>query len=85
MTFEMNKKRWIAVAIVAVCVIGALGLVKLYPFWVTLSCLGATVLGFIAGYLCKNPEIITKVEEVIKEVPVTKAVSSKKKPTSKVA
>lgn len=60
---RMNTKRWISVAIAAVGVVGALLLIKLFPFWVTLACLGCLVLGAVAGYMFKN-----SVEEVIELV-----------------
>lgn len=50
----MNTKRWIALAIVAVVVVGSLGLIKLFPFWATLACLVSMVAGFAAGYLFKK-------------------------------
>lgn len=56
----MTTKRWISLAIVAVVVVGALALIKLFPFWVTLACLVSLAGGFLAGYLAK-----TSVEEVI--------------------
>lgn len=59
----MTVKRWISLAIVAVVVIGALALIKLFPFWVTIACLVSLVGGFVAGYLAKNT-----VEEVIELV-----------------
>ena len=68
----MNTKRWIALAIVAVVVVGSLGLIKLFPFWATLACLVSVVAGFAAGYLFKRDIIkeVEKVVEVVKEVPV---------------
>lgn len=66
----MTKERWIAVAIIALVVLGSLALIKIFPFWVTLACLFSITAGFIAGYMYKKPEIITKIQEVIKEVPV---------------
>ena len=60
----MNTKRWIAVAIVAAVVVGSLGLIKLFPFWVTLACLVSVVAGFAAGYLFKK-DIIKEVEKVV--------------------
>lgn len=56
----MTTKRWISLAIVAAVVVGALALIKLFPFWATLACLVSLVGGFAAGYLAKN-----SVEEVI--------------------
>ena len=68
----MNTKRWISLAIVAVVVVGSLGLIKLFPFWATLACLVSVVAGFAAGYLFKKDIIkeVEKVVEVVKEVPV---------------
>lgn len=68
----MNTKRWIALAIVAVVVVGSLGLIKLFPFWATLACLVSVVAGFAAGYIFKKDIIkeVEKVVEVVKEVPV---------------
>lgn len=66
----MNTKRWIALAIVAVVVVGSLGLIKLFPFWATLACLVSVIAGFAAGYLFKK-DIIKEVEKMVtKEVPV---------------
>lgn len=50
----MTVKKWISVAIAAVGVVGALLLIKLFPFWVTLACLACLVLGAIAGYMFKD-------------------------------
>lgn len=68
----MTKKRWISLAIVAVVVVGSLGLIKLFPFWATLACLVSMIAGFAAGYLFKKDIIkeVEKVVEVVKEVPV---------------
>lgn len=68
----MNTKRWISLAIVAVVVVGSLGLIKLFPFWATLACLVSVIAGFAAGYLFKRDIIkeVEKVVEVVKEVPV---------------
>jgi membrane protein DedA with SNARE-associated domain len=68
----MNTKRWIALAIVAVVVVGSLGLIKLFPFWATLACLVSVIAGFAAGYLFKRDIIkeVEKVVEVVKEAPV---------------
>lgn len=60
---KMNTKRWIALIIMAGAVVGSLGLIKLFPFWVTLACLVCLVLGAVAGYMFKN-----SVEEVIELV-----------------
>lgn len=59
----MTVKKWISIAIAAVGVVGALLLIKLFPFWVTLACLVCLVLGAIAGYMFKD-----SVEEVIELV-----------------
>lgn len=59
----MTVKKWISVAIAVVGVVGALLLVKLFPFWVTLACLACLVLGAAAGYIFKD-----SVEEVIELV-----------------
>ena len=68
----MNTQRWIVLAIVAVVVVGSLGLIKLFPFWATLACLVSVIAGFAAGYLFKRDIIkeVEKVVEVVKEVPV---------------
>lgn len=68
----MNTKRWIALAIVAVVVVGSLGLIKLFPFWATLACLVSMIAGFAAGYLFKKDIIkeVEKVVKVVKEVPI---------------
>lgn len=65
----MTVKRWISLAIVAVVVVGALALIKLFPFWVTIACLVSLVGGFAAGYLAKNT-----VEEVIELVDPTEVI-----------
>ena len=73
----MTKKRWFSLAIIAVVVIGSLGLIKLFPFWVTLACLVSLVAGFAAGYLFKKD--VVKVVEVIKEIPSRKSSKKPKK------
>ena len=73
----MTKKRWFSLAIIAVVVIGSLGLIKLFPFWVTLACLISLVAGFAAGYLFKKD--VVKVVEVIKEIPSRKSSKKPKK------
>ena len=77
----MNTKRWIALAIVAVVVVGSLGLIKLFPFWATLACLVSMIAGFAAGYLFKRDIIkeVEKVVEVVKEVPVKATKKTNKK------
>lgn len=65
----MTTKRWISLAIVAAVAVGALALIKLFPFWVTLACLVSLVGGFAAGYLAKNT-----VEEVVELVDPTEVV-----------
>lgn len=67
----MTTKKWISLAIVAVVVVGALALIKLFPFWVTLACLVSLVGGFAAGYLAKN-----SVEEVINLVDPSEVIDS---------
>lgn len=62
-TERMNTKRWISLAIVVAVVVGALALIKLFPFWVTIACLVALVGGFAAGYLAKN-----SIEEIVELV-----------------
>lgn len=52
----MTKKKWFAIGIIAVVVIGALALIKVFPFWVTLVCLACGIAGYIAGYLFKESE-----------------------------
>ena len=69
----MTKKRWFSLAIVAVVVIGSLGLIKLFPFWVTLACLVSLVAGFAAGYLFKKD--VVKVFRKVGD-PVSHAVGS---------
>lgn len=59
----MTVKRWISLAIVAVVVVGALALIKLFPFWATLACLVSLAGGFAAGYLAKSP--IEEVAELV--------------------
>lgn len=93
----MTTKRWISLAIVAVMVIGALALIKLFPFWVTLACLVALVGGFVAGYLAKNPieevaelvdpsEVVDKIKEWFSSLTsneASKAVSAARKAKAK--
>lgn len=62
----MTTKKWIAIAIIAAVVIGSLALIKVFPFWATLSCLVSLVAGVIAGYIFKD-----KVEEVATVVNAT--------------
>lgn len=50
----MTKEKWIALAITVVAVIGSLGLIKIYPFWATLSCLVSFILGVTASYYYKK-------------------------------
>lgn len=59
----MTVKKWISVALAIVGVVGSLLLIKLFPFWVTLACLAALVIGAIAGYLFKEP--IEELAEVV--------------------
>ena len=59
----MTVKKWISLAIVVAVAVGALALIKLFPFWVTIACLVSLVGGFAAGYLAKDT-----VEEVIELV-----------------
>lgn len=77
----MTKKRWFSLAIVAVVVVGSLGLIKLFPFWVTLACLVSLAAGFTAGYLFKKDvtKVVEKVVEVIKEIPSRKSSKKPKK------
>lgn len=93
----MTTKKWISLAIVAVVAVGALALIKLFPFWVTLACLVSLVGGFAAGYLAKDTveEVINLVDpsEVIDNIKdwfsgltsneVSKAVSAAKKAKAK--
>ena len=65
----MTTKKWISLAIVVAVAVGALALIKLFPFWVTLACLVSLVGGFAAGYLAKNT-----VEEVVELVDPTEVV-----------
>lgn len=58
-----NWKKSIAIAIVAVVVIGAFGLIKVMPFWTTVVSIVSLAAGFIAAWLFKD-----KIEEVI-EIP----------------
>lgn len=67
----MTTKKWISAAIIAVVVVGALALIKLFPFWVTLSCLISLAGGLIAGYLLKD-----KVETVVNMVDSTEVINS---------
>lgn len=71
----MNAKRWIALAIVAVVVVGSLGLIKLFPFWATLACLVSVLAGFAAGYLFKKDIV----KEVVKEIPIKATKKTTKK------
>lgn len=67
----MTTKKWISAAIIAVVVVGALARIKLFPFWVTLSCLISLAGGLIAGYLLKD-----KVETVVNMVDPTEVINS---------
>ena len=67
----MTAKKWISLAIVAVVAVGALALIKLFPFWVTLACLVSLVGGFAAGYLAKDT-----VEEVVEVVEPSEVVDN---------
>lgn len=67
----MTAKRWISLAIVVAVVVGALALIKLFPFWATLACLMSLIGGFAAGYLAKNT-----VEEVIEVVEPSEVVDN---------
>ena len=59
----MNNKRWIALGIIVAVVILTLIAIKFIPLWLTVINFIVFVLGFCAGYLFKNPEILEKVEE----------------------
>lgn len=67
----MTTKKWISAAIIAVVVVGALALIKLFPLWVTLSYLISLAGGLIAGYLFKD-----KVETVVNMVDSTEVINS---------
>lgn len=77
----MTKEKWIALAITVVAVIGSLGLIKIYPFWVTLSCLISFVLGASASYFYKKIKPETTVDTTVKtsQVKSTKASKASKK------
>lgn len=59
----MNTKRWIALGIIVAVVVLTLVAIKFVPLWLTIVNLIVFALGFCAGYLFKNPEILEKVEE----------------------
>lgn len=67
----MTTKKWISAAIIAVVVVGALALIKLFPFWVTLACLISLLGGLIAGYLLKD-----KVKTVVNMVDPTEVTNN---------
>lgn len=55
-----NWKKTVAVVIVIAVVLGAIGLVKVMPFWATLSSIIALIAGFVAAWLFKD-----RIEEVV--------------------
>lgn len=81
----MTKEKWIALAITVVAVIGSLGLIKIYPFWATLSCLVSFILGVTASYYYKKGATKNTVEitEAPKETVTTKATVTKTSKASK--
>lgn len=72
----MNTKRWISLGIAVLIVILAIVLTNVLPIWITFYACLAFVSGFVAGYLFKKPEVITKTVEKIVEV--TKPIKIKK-------
>ena len=72
----MNTKRWISLGIAVLIVILAIVLTNVLPIWITFYACLAFVAGFVAGYLFKKPEVITKTVEKIVEV--TKPIKIKK-------
>lgn len=64
----MNTKRWVALGITALVIVGSLALIKILPFYATIACLITFVLGFISGYIFKNKEVVEKIVEKIVEV-----------------
>ena len=72
----MNTKRWISLGIAVLVIILAIFLTNVLPIWITLYACLAFAAGFVAGYLFKKPEVITKTVEKIVEV--TKPIKVKK-------
>lgn len=78
----MNTRKWIAFGIAFIALLAVLASIKFFPFWATITCLAAFIAGATAGYIYKEPEIITKIVEKIVEVPVK--TKTTKKNTKKV-
>ena len=64
----MNTKRWISLGVTFLVIILAIVLTNVLPIWITFYACLAFVAGFVAGYLFKKPEVITKTVEKIVEV-----------------
>lgn len=76
----MNTKRWISVGITAVFVVISVVLINVLPLWLTFYGLLAFCSGAVAGYLFKNPEVVTKtVEKIVEVVKENKAKKKNKK------
>ena len=78
----MNTRKWIAFGIALVAILASIALIKFFPFWVTISCLVTFIAGVVAGYIYKEPEVITKIVNKIVEVPAK--TKTTKKNTKKV-
>lgn len=55
-----NWKKTLAVIIMVAVVLGAFGLIKVMPFWATLSSIVSLIAGFVAAWLFKD-----RIEEVV--------------------
>jgi hypothetical protein len=73
----MNTRRWIALGITALIVVITIVLINVLPIWTTLYAALAFAAGAVAGYLFKNPEIVTETVEKIVEVTKPKKVKKK--------
>ena len=59
----ITKKRWLAAVIVFAVIVLAVGLVKLFPFWVTLVVFVAFVAGLVVSRLLQNVQTQEGTEE----------------------
>lgn len=75
----MNTKRWISLGVTVLVIILAIVLTNVLPIWITFYACLAFAAGFVAGYLFKKPEVITKTVEKIVEVTKPKKVKIAKK------
>ena len=59
----ITKKKWLAAVIVFAVIVLAVGLVKLFPFWVTLAIFVAFVAGLVVSWLLRNVQTQENTEE----------------------